>query len=295
MAKVTLFCMTEKSINVLDNILPHYSSWVDKVVVSRDKNVQYDYYEEITKVCKHFGVPFFDKSDVFTVDSDYCIAIGWRWLIDAKQSKLIVFHDSLLPRYRGFSPVISALINGEEKIGATALYASKDYDRGAILYQESVNITYPIKIQQAIDIISSLYAKIAVKIFERILMNEIIPSLEQDESYATYSLWRDENDYFVDWSLDARVIRRFIDAVGFPYKYAKTIVGDNCYRILEAEALEDVVVENRTPGKIIFKEENNPVVVCGSGLLKITKMKCDKTGRDPLHEINFRSRFSSYK
>lgn len=285
--------MTEKGFDALQRVFPKYSSHVDKVIGSRDPNVQCDYYDEIAELCNHFGVRFFDKSDVFTVDSDYSIAIGWRWLITTSESDLIVFHDSLLPKYRGFAPVVSALINGEEDIGVTALYASKEYDRGDVIYQEKIKVTYPIKIQKMIEAISVLYGDIALKVFDCISMKKNIPSVVQDESLATYSLWRDEEDYLIDWNLDAKTIKRFIDAVGFPYNNAKTMVGSQCYRILHAEVIEDVVIENRTPGKVIFKEGNCPIVVCGVGLLKIHEMLCDQTGSDVLGGLKFRTRFTS--
>jgi methionyl-tRNA formyltransferase len=54
--------------------------------------------------------------------SDFNIAISWRWML--KVSNLIVIHDSLLPKYRGFSPLVNMLINGEDTLGVTVLFAT---------------------------------------------------------------------------------------------------------------------------------------------------------------------------
>lgn len=288
---VSIYCMTEKGFSVLQKILPEYSKYVDKVIGSRDGDVQCDYYDSIAELCKRFRVPFFERTDHFIVESEYSIAIGWRWLIKPDQSRLIVFHDSLLPKYRGFSPVVSALINGDETLGVTALYASEEYDRGEIIYQGKIEVTYPIKIQQAIEKLSEVYVGLALKIFEHVVENKAMPSTFQEELQATYSLWRDDDDYLINWSVDADAIKRFIDSVGFPYKYAKTMVGSQAYRIVDAEVFGDVVVENRTPGKVIFKVDSKPVIVCGKGLLKINKMICDDTCVDAIHKLKFRSRF----
>jgi methionyl-tRNA formyltransferase len=61
---------------------------------------------------------------------------------------------------------------------------------------------------------------------------------------------------------------------------------------LEAvQEVEDVVVENRTPGKVIFVQEGLPVVVCGQGLVKILAARWVGSGRSILPLAQFRSRF----
>jgi methionyl-tRNA formyltransferase len=62
-------------------------------------------------------------------------------------------------------------------------------------------------------------------------------------------------------------------------------------RIFEAEELPDVVVEDRAPGKVIFVQDGRPVVVCGSGLLRILDLRDDATGESLLPLRKFRSRF----
>lgn len=114
---------------------------------------------------------------------------------------------------------------------------------------------------------------------------------EQDESKASYSLWRNEDDYQIDWSLSAETISRSIDALGFPYRGASAWDGDQKCRILEAEEVDDVLLENRVPGRVIFMEEGCPVVVCGKGLIKLKKMVDDTSGEDLLPLKRFRTHF----
>ena len=63
-------------------------------------------------------------------------------------------------------------------------------------------------------------------------------------------------------------------------------------RILEVEEVPDVVIENRTPGKVIFMNSGKPTVVCGSGLIQIVRM-VDDNGRSLLPLKRFRIRFSA--
>lgn len=288
---VTLFLMTQKGYAVLDALSREFPHLIASVVSSRDPNVRKDYYDEMRALCAERGLPFHDRSEGLPTFSTYAMSISWRWMLDLVSTRLIVFHDSLLPRYRGFNPLVTALINGDEEIGVTALFAAGEYDRGDILAQSSTRISYPIKIQQAIELVAHNYVELALAIARRILEGETLQGTPQVDAQATYSLWRDEEDYRIDWTRSADQIRRFVDAVGYPYKGASTLVNGHLARVLDVEVLPDVRIENRVPGKVIFMRERKPVVVCGSGLLRIDTLVDDADGRSLLPLAKFRTRF----
>ncbi len=260
------------------------------VVGARDNAVAKDYYEEIRDLCVQFGIPFYDRNAAEDVSADYCFALSWRWLIPHTE-RLIILHDSLLPRYRGFAPLVNALINGEKEIGVTALFAGASYDTGPIIGQRSIDVHYPIKIAAAIEALLPLYTELVISIATKILKDETIDAAQQDDSKASYSLWRNEDDYQIDWSLSAETISRSIDALGFPYRGASAWDRDQKCRILEAEEVDDVLLENRVPGRVIFMEEGCPVVVCGKGLIKLNKLVDDTSGEDLLPLKRFRTHF----
>jgi methionyl-tRNA formyltransferase len=97
--------------------------------------------------------------------------------------------------------------------------------------------------------------------------------VEQDPTQASYSLWRDEEDFVIDWSSDAHEICRMIDATGYPYAGARTTLGDETIYVEEATTLPDLNFENRTPGKIWSLESGRPIVVCGSGLVRLERCR----------------------
>ena len=184
------------------------------------------------------------------------------------------------------------LINCERMIGVTALMADKEYDKGNILAQELVKIDYPMKICEAIDRLIPLYIKLVADIY-KLVKNGTLRGIKQEEKLATYSLWRDEEDYFINWYEDAGDIARFCDAVGYPYKGAMTYINGEAYRVLDVELHPDVFVENRVNniGKIIFMQDECPVVICGSGLLKILNF-IQEGSSDMNKTLLFRSRFT---
>ncbi len=291
---VTLFLMTEKGLAFLQGTVGRYKALFALVVVGRDSALQNDCAAEIIALCKAEGIPVVQKADFDIVTTDYAMAVAWRWLIPHPADRLIVFHDSVLPRYRGFAPLVTTLVKGETEIGVTALFGAGGYDRGAIIAQSACQIAYPITIAEAITINMANYLACAETVLGHLLAKRPLPATPQDEGRATYSVWRDESDYQIDWSRSAAEIRRLIDAVGAPYRGAATGFEGRLLRILAAEEVADVVVEDRHPGKVLFLDEGRPVVICGSGLLMLTRAEYDDKGADPFFPLNrFRLRFSN--
>ncbi|WP_083321057.1 methionyl-tRNA formyltransferase [Hymenobacter glacialis] len=289
---VALYLMTEKGYAILEHLVNNFDYKIIKYVVgARDKNIENDFYEEIKTVCARFNLPFLDRTQQSLIlPTTVALAISWRWLI-AEASGLVVMHDSLLPRYRGFAPLVNSLINGESEIGVTALYANAEFDRGDVIAQASQPINYPITIAQAITLSVQCYIELVERIWPVWVEGRSLPARPQNEQQASYSLWRDEQDYCIDWHRDSHYLQRFIDALGWPYKGAKALLNDKPVRILAVESEPEVHIENRTPGKVLFINQNQPIVVCGTGLLRLITV-LDEANESVLPLKQFRSRFS---
>jgi methionyl-tRNA formyltransferase len=289
--KITLLLLTQKGYEVLVALIADVPDVIHSVVSAADPTVVKDFYDDIKKLCDHNGIPFSNRTELRTIDTEYAMAISWRWLIDTRSTSLIVLHDSLLPKYRGFNSLVSALINGDDRIGVTAFYADDEYDRGDVIAQAETPVTYPMPIQKAIELVTENYKELAVRIAKAVVNGDRPSSYKQDEKQATYSLWRDEEDYAIAWHLSSDSIKRFIDAVGFPYKGASTTMDGRKMRILSAEAVDDVPIVNRSPGKLIFFQQGKPVIVCGKGLLRINEIIDDQTKSSLLPLQRLRVRF----
>jgi methionyl-tRNA formyltransferase len=257
-----------KGLTALKSLKKNHLEKISYVIIGKDLSILNDYSLDILRYCEVHDIKYCIQNKTFINDAVYSIAIGWRWIIEA-DINLIVFHDSLLPKYRGFNPLVTALINGDEQIGVTALHGTQNYDTGEIIDQELVHINYPIKIERAIHLIADAYSKLLVKVIDNILSNTL-KSTPQNEESATYSLWRDDENYKIDWTQNSDTIKRFIDAVGYPYKGAFTYLEDKKIYVKDAETVKDVMISIREPGKVIFKEQDAYTIVCGQGLLKIS-------------------------
>lgn len=261
------------------------------VVVGTDKHTQQDYATEIIKLCEQHHIPWIKRKTPFDFKSKYAIAISWRWLLPTENQQLIVFHDSLLPTYRGFAPLVNQLIEGETTIGVTALFAAAEYDRGDIIQQAKTTISYPLTISAAIECIAPLYGHLLTSIFRQLATTPTLPATPQQEAAATYSLWRDEADYAIDWTQSASRIRRKIDAVGFPYLGARCTYDGQLITVQQASEVPDVNIVNRDVGKVIFMRDQRPIVVCGTGLLKLEAAVFVDSNESIFPLKSFRTRF----
>ncbi len=271
---ISLFLMTEKGYRVLEQLRSaSLLDAIDSVIIGKDKKISNDSSVEIKNFCIENDIIYHYREDNFKIQSQYALAVSWQWLIEQSDIKLIILHDSLLPKYRGFAPLVNQLINGEKETGVTAVFAKEKFDTGEIIIQRSIELNYPIKIATVIELVSDLYGQIACEIIAKIVDGEDLKSIPQNESQATYSLWRDHEDYRIDWTMNAETIKRFVDAVGPPYNGASCLLEGVEIKVAEVEIISDVHIENRQIGKVLFMEDGKPIVVCGSGLIKLAEAK----------------------
>ncbi|MDX2063215.1 MAG: formyltransferase family protein [Bacteroidia bacterium] len=293
MARIVLHLLTTKGLSVLQALVgAGHQQRISAIEVGRDANNHADGAEEVFALAKAHRLVAVERGQLPDgVDEGYHFAVGWRWLLPTVPNhRLIVFHDSPLPRYRGFAPLPNMLIMGERELGVTALLGGKEYDTGAIVSQATIPISYPCTIEQAIGFVAPLYAQVALDVVAK-LDSGTLKGNPQVEEEATYSLWRDEWDYWLDFEEPSEVLERTVDACGFPYAGARCSMNGQEAIVVRSKALPDVVVRPRVPGKVIRVEDGCPVVVCGTGLLRIEQLLDAKTHESLLPLARFRSRF----
>lgn len=265
--------MMERGFEALKRAIRVERDLIDFIVVGTDKNVENDCSEQIINLAKSANIPFYMRGTQPCVDNDkYIFAISWKWMINHPINKLVIFHDSLLPKYRGFAPLVNMLIKGETQIGVSAIFGASEYDRGDLIAQKFSDIEYPIKVFEALKLNNLNLVGLIEEIMIKILNKENIVGIPQNDIEATYSIWRDNDDYQIDWNKSSVEIKRLIDALGYPYLGARTMTSKGeIIKILDAEVVDDVVCELRHVGKVIFISNGRPTVICGKGLLRINR------------------------
>jgi len=294
---------TEKGLAVLKTLAAEARQSIGLVSTYTDPNVREDFAAQITAFCRAEGlahVPWRNlRSSCRALLEEHgvngMVAVGWQYLIaednwSGLPYKLIVFHDSLLPRYRGFAPLATGLIKGETEFGLSVIYAGAAIDDGPILLQEKTHLGEEVYIQQAISRLSQLYCAAALRLVQGLAAGELV-ARPQDEDKATYSIWRNADDCAIDWRCAARQIYNLIRAVGPPYPGAFSHLDGKRVNVLRSELVDDdPQFEIRDVGKVWKIEQGRPVVVCGVGLLRLSEL-VDDNGASLLPFAKLRSRF----
>ncbi|MFE7536225.1 methionyl-tRNA formyltransferase [Streptomyces bacillaris] len=200
------------------------------------------------------------------VAPDIIVANNWRTWIPPEIYNLPVhgtlnIHDSLLPAYAGFSPLIWALINGEPEVGVTAHLMDEELDAGDIVVQRSVAVgptdTSTDLFHRTVDLIAPVTTEALGLIASG--RTEFTP---QDRSRASFFHKRAEEDIRIDWNWPAEDLERLIRAQSAPYPSAFTF-----HKGQRLDVLAAVVSEGRyggTPGRIFYREGDGVVIVAGA-------------------------------
>ncbi|MGW4466294.1 methionyl-tRNA formyltransferase [Micromonospora sp. NPDC004704] len=199
-------------------------------------------------------------------DADVIVATNWRtWLPPAifniPRHGTLNVHDSLLPKYAGFSPLIWALINGEPEVGVTAHLMDDTLDGGDIVLQRAVPVG-------PTDTTADLFHR-TLALFGPITLDglALIESgrtdwTKQDPSQGSFFHKRSIQDSLIDWTWPAEDLERLVRALADPYPNAFTHHKGERVRIIEAGLSRGYY--GGTPGRVFIKEGDGIVIVAGS-------------------------------
>jgi methionyl-tRNA formyltransferase len=203
-------------------------------------------------------------AELRAADLDLIVANNWRtWLppevFGLPRHGTLNIHDSLLPAYAGFSPIIWALLNDEPEVGVTAHMMDGELDAGGIVLQRSVEVgpkdTATDLFHRTVDLIAPITAE-AIKLIE-----QGFTPLPQDRSKASFFHKRAKRDSLIDWNWTPEYIERMVRAQSDPYPNAFTYHRGQELRIVKASVSQGHY--GGTPGRIFFREGDGVVIVAG--------------------------------
>ena len=143
-------------------------------------------------------------------------------------------HPSLLPKFRGASPIATAILEGEET-GATIMLMDEGMDTGPVLAQRSVSIEPEDTTESLAAKLARIGAELLLQTLPRWLAGELTP-LPQDKERATYTRTITKEDGELDWHLSAVELWRRVRAF-YPWPGCYTRWQGKLLKILEAVPL----------------------------------------------------------
>ena len=197
------------------------------------------------------------------LDADLAVVAAYGLLLPetvlaAPRFGCLNIHASLLPRWRGASPIQSAILHGDSESGISIMQMDKGLDTGPVLAREAVPIRETTTAQSLHDELAALGAAMIVKIAARLAAGEKLKAQPQDSALATHAPMLTKEDGRIDWKKDAAAIGRQVRALT-PWPGAWTVnIDDRRFKIIAAEATNEAYTE--PPGTLIDRTGH---VACG--------------------------------
>ena len=241
-----------------------------------EKGIKVYQYESIRKE----GV-----EDIKAINPDIMITCAFGQIIsqeilDIPKYGVINIHASLLPKYRGSSPIQWCLVNGESKTGVTIMRTALAVDSGDILLQKEIDILPEENAGELFDRLAVLGGEAIVEALEIIKDGKAVYT-PQDESKATHYPMISKEDGKIDWSKSAREV--FNKMRGFtPWPSAFTTLDGKLFKILKC-VVSDKIFDGKE-GQV-FVEERKAYVVCGNGTVELKEVQLESKKAMPVSDF----------
>jgi len=180
-----------------------------------------------------------------------------RAVLDTPTHGCLNVHASLLPRWRGASPINAAILAGDAETGVTIMRMAPGLDTGPILTQCAEPIRPDDTTATLTERLSHVGADLLARTVGPWIAGELVPQ-EQDESQATPTRLLTRDDGRIDWtSTPAAVVERMARAYD-PWPGASTAHAGRTLKLWSATVLADTTTsegEGATPGQVLAREQ----------------------------------------
>jgi methionyl-tRNA formyltransferase len=189
-------------------------------------------------------------------------------IIDSFPKGMINVHGSLLPKYRGASPIQAALVNGETETGVTIMLMDEKMDHGPILSQKRLPV-------DADDTYSTLAHKMATEGFVLLLntlpewLNGKLKAQPQDESQATFTKLLTKEDGLVDFNkTNEEIYNQYRGLTPWPGIWC--VRNDKRLKLLKI-----IKSEKSLPASEALVESKHIFIGCGHGSIEVLELQLE--------------------
>lgn len=241
--------------------------------------------DSIVAFCEVKGIPCFCGSPrqgsllkflgELKIRADLVLSINYLFLLEEDVlgyvDHAVNFHGSLLPKYRGRTPHVWAIINGERETGVTAHLIDSGCDTGDILLQERVLIHPDDTGGSILEKFKTLYPSMILRVIQQ-FESGTWNRRPQEHSRATYFGKRTPEDGLIDWSWSTERVVNWIRAQAHPYPGAYSFVGGQKVIIDAAEPTDFEFSDAQVIGSVVWQGQH-PIVKGKEDALKLTRLR----------------------
>lgn len=210
-----------------------------------------------------------DRAPIAAIDADLFVVAAFGKIFGPKFLALprlgaVNLHASLLPRYRGASPISAALLEGEQETGVTLMQMDTGLDTGPMLASRALSISPDDTTASLTPRLGQLGAELLIDSFQDLIEGRLNPTMQNDDD-ASLTRPLVKADGWIDWNQSAVQIERQVRAM-WDWPRAWTSLRGEPMQIHRASVLDTDAAE--APGTAALSD-NRAVVATGQGQLVI--------------------------
>lgn len=217
------------------------------------------------------------------LDMFVCFAYGHIFgpkFLDSFPLGGINLHPSLLPKYRGCTPVNAAILAGDKETGFSIQKMSLGVDEGDLLVQKTTALTGTETAESLLDYFAKEGASSIAEVLRKTAENKTLPEAVPQSGEATYCPLIKKEDGKINWSDSAEKIDSQIRAYT-PWPGCVTNFNGNQLKIIKATAASKIADEKEipldsgaVPGTVLsFNKKYGILIQCGSGILAAKELQ----------------------
>ena len=287
---VVLLCATDRGLQFLGKLASMLPAGARLSVVSfREEPVEPPFLDTVQSAAASAGACFFETRNIagpkmaeFWAGErvDLMFAVSWRYMIpreiyERPKFGTYVFHDSLLPTYRGFAPTVWAVANGEDHTGVTLFRIAEEVDAGDIVDQRRIAIGPDDTIAAVMSAVTQSYLQLLGQNFAALASGTAIAA-PQNHAAASFTCKRLPTDNAIDWSASTAHVHNLIRATTYPYSGATTTLAARPLTVWAAERIPAKNYVGRVPGRVAeVLPGKGAVVLTGDGALLVTRAQIE--------------------
>lgn len=216
------------------------------------------------------------REQVKTLSPDILVVVAYGKIFGPRFLGLfpkggINLHPSLLPKYRGPSPIPEAILRGDAETGITIQKIAIQMDAGPILLQEVIPLQGTETTASLTEFCAKRGAELLVQVL-KMIETGMVKEVPQDESQASYCKLITKEDGKIHWSSPAVQIERMVRAFN-PWPTAWTLYRGEVLKILLSSVFHPTSRGGRE-GKVIGVDKKKGILVqTGEGILAIQKLQ----------------------
>ena len=209
---------------------------------------------------------------------DICVLVAYGEIIsqeslDIPKRGFINVHPSLLPKYRGSSPIQTAILNQDDVTGVTIMKMDAKMDHGPILAQQQIEISLNDNNQILHEKLADAGSKLLLDTLPKYIAGEIKPQA-QNADQATFTNIIKRSDGQIDWQKSAKQIQAQFRAF-YPWPGIFTTFNNKRLKITKMSLLKGDFDGNLTPGEVFLTKNKTLAVQCGQGAIVLESLQLE--------------------